>query len=1074
MRAAEDGLQFVRLAGRTHVHMTNTRLVSVFALLFCGAACGGSSSPPTGTPTALSIEPLELRLRAPIGVGFRAPDEGSFRITNLGPDATFSVEVPPSEPAFTFDPSPAPGSPATVTLRGDAYDVSMPAGSQIELRVVFQPTRASVADGLTRTVSFDGGPLGAASLIGEAFAPVLELRATSTTLGMTEAAQNLTADLGAVPPGFQEEIMLSATNPYDFEVPIHLARELVFSPCPAGPSGFCAPTPSAITVGQSDVVLFPNETKDLFFFTFSVARGAAEDLSSTHSIPFEVCEFMDDTASCTTNDFEVRFVATRPDPIVCEGTDFGTVELRDLLTRTATCTNVSDVALEDVQWTVEPEGLTEFAVVSAPGVPMAPDAFAARETRSIATVFVAANVGPQTGQLLAQGRFSDLEFPLELSNTTLRADVRAQPELALDPVAIDFGPVTVGSSVERTVTAINTGNVPITIESVAPSGPFSAPNFSPLVLLPQASGAFVLRFEPTSDGPITGSLTLTTTPALSPPRAIGVSGIAREDATIEQVSAARSHACMRRANGDVLCWGRGFSGQLGNGSTNMTSLEPILVPLFGNGAAQLELGLDFTCIIRANSGVVSCWGDNRFSQVGDGSGLSFVARPSDLTLPAPAVDLGVGEDQACAVLSTGEVHCWGNNTDGMISATAGARVDTPTPILESNGMPLRNAERVDVHDGWACAVVANGSNRNVVCWGRGPFGLNGQFVGPTAPTPLVTGAVPINDAVDVMLQGDTGPSGGTTFGCLMRSSLSMFCFGANPRGQLGRMTSTSAAGPGRVSMPNDTVLGSAGGDGGCAVDTLGFAYCWGSNRSGNLGAGLATGSSQFEVFPQRVIDHFTGMPLGGPTNPVVQISAGPEQSCAVLDDGQVWCWGFASGGHLGDLQGQFEVGLTGAPRRAAVPLQGSYRATVTHELGYCQDTIDNDGDGLTDHDDPDCLEGDLFANGGTGNLDGAGNDIAIQCGAAGSNSVGVDHVWRWVAPSTGMFEFESSDFSTIVSVYDDRSLGNELACFNTRPTSSEGRFTLNATANTTYFVAVDQNLGAGPTYTLRICPGTCP
>lgn len=73
----------------------------------------------------------------------------------------------------------------------------------------------------------------------------------------------------------------------------------------------------------------------------------------------------------------------------------------------------------------------------------------------------------------------------------------------------------------------------------------------------------------------------------------------------------------------------------------------------------------------------------------------------------------------------------------------------------------------------------------------------------------------------------------------------------------------------------------------CAVGGDGFAWCWGDNTGGKLGDGTADPS----LVPVPV-DQLTG---------VVNVAAGfGNHSCAVLDDGTVWCWGENTWGQLGD------------------------------------------------------------------------------------------------------------------------------------------------------------------------------
>ena len=100
-----------------------------------------------------------------------------------------------------------------------------------------------------------------------------------------------------------------------------------------------------------------------------------------------------------------------------------------------------------------------------------------------------------------------------------------------------------------------------------------------------------------------------------------------------------------------------------------------------------------------------------------------------------------------------------------------------------------------------------------------------------------------------------------------------------------------------VTCPSDceAVDVSAGENHTCAVGGAGVAWCWGDNTSGKLG----DGTTDPRTSPVDV-EQLTG---------VVDVTAGyGEHSCAVLDDGTVWCWGENTWGQLGD--GSFDPSPT--------------------------------------------------------------------------------------------------------------------------------------------------------------------
>ncbi len=81
----------------------------------------------------------------------------------------------------------------------------------------------------------------------------------------------------------------------------------------------------------------------------------------------------------------------------------------------------------------------------------------------------------------------------------------------------------------------------------------------------------------------------------------------------------------------------------------------------------------------------------------------------------------------------------------------------------------------------------------------------------------------------------------------------------------------------------------AGGDHTCAILDDGSVRCWGSNSDGQLGDGTTTS--------RNTPTALSSWPSG---RTAVAITAGGYHTCAILDDGSVRCWGYNSGGQLGD------------------------------------------------------------------------------------------------------------------------------------------------------------------------------
>ena len=147
---------------------------------------------------------------------------------------------------------------------------------------------------------------------------------------------------------------------------------------------------------------------------------------------------------------------------------------------------------------------------------------------------------------------------------------------------------------------------------------------------------------------------------------------------IVQISAGSFHACALTSGGEVKCWGRGASGQLGNGATSDVD-APVTVTSAGTtaltGIAGISLGKDHSCALKSVGGVV-CWGAGGNGRLGDGTNTERT-RPVDVLTSAPSnpalasiAQIGLGNAHTCAVTTAGVVKCWGKGGVGQLGNDA--------------------------------------------------------------------------------------------------------------------------------------------------------------------------------------------------------------------------------------------------------------------------------------------------------------------------------------------------------------------------------------------------------------------
>jgi alpha-tubulin suppressor-like RCC1 family protein len=162
-----------------------------------------------------------------------------------------------------------------------------------------------------------------------------------------------------------------------------------------------------------------------------------------------------------------------------------------------------------------------------------------------------------------------------------------------------------------------------------------------------------------------------------------------------EVAAGGTHTCVLLVNGTVTCFGYNDMGQLGQTPTQPASSNstPTVVTLAAT-ATHVSVGKQFTCALLSTA-AVRCFGDNASGQLGSGSSGSARNTPNEVTeLTGTVVDVVAGAAHACAVMSTGEVRCWGFNDSGQLGIGTNSNVAKATAIATLNIVPTTTSTTV--------------------------------------------------------------------------------------------------------------------------------------------------------------------------------------------------------------------------------------------------------------------------------------------------------------------------------------------------------------------------------------------
>lgn len=290
------------------------------------------------------------------------------------------------------------------------------------------------------------------------------------------------------------------------------------------------------------------------------------------------------------------------------------------------------------------------------------------------------------------------------------------------------------------------------------------------------------------------------------------------------------YSCALLSNGNVQCWGRNTKGETAGYSGRM--------------AKAVSLDGFHSCALMS-LGNVQCWGADDLSDTVGFTKLGNLGVDTSAGYSGGnATALSVGYIHSCALLSTGNVQCWGFNNYG-----------------QSVGYSGGNATAVSAGVQHSCALLTNG---NVQCWGRNDTGESAGYSG--------------GNAISV--------SAGYGHSCALLSNGNVQCWGGPYDGYSGG--NATAVAVGRSS---------------CALLTNGNVQCWGSNSEGEsdgYSGGSATALTSGRYHSCTLLSsgnvrcwgrNGTGQSIGYSGGNATAVSVGISHSCALLSNGNVRCWG---------------------------------------------------------------------------------------------------------------------------------------------------------------------------------------
>lgn len=315
-----------------------------------------------------------------------------------------------------------------------------------------------------------------------------------------------------------------------------------------------------------------------------------------------------------------------------------------------------------------------------------------------------------------------------------------------------------------------------------------------------------------------------------------------------------------RDSSEVVAWGYGSYGQIGNSTTPTVTNFPVAV-LNEDGSSNLS-GVEMIQsgelhhVALLNDGTLLTWGYNGFGQLGSGNTTqSSLPQPvliDDVTPLTNITNIATGKMAHFNLAQDrwGRVWSWGRNNQGQLGNGTTQNSRYAQLVMDSSGYPVTDVVALAAGIDFSMALRRDGS---VLSWGNNS---NGQLGNANSGVDELYPVEVLDSSGSLPLSGVTAISASNYSSLARLTDASLLSWGRDSNGQLGNGGSNSDS-----SLPT-TVLDSDGLSAVAGVSLItsgsqhhmlmkqdGSLYSWGYNGYGQLGVGSTTPSFDY---PQSV------------------------------------------------------------------------------------------------------------------------------------------------------------------------------------------------------------------------------
>ncbi len=364
-----------------------------------------------------------------------------------------------------------------------------------------------------------------------------------------------------------------------------------------------------------------------------------------------------------------------------------------------------------------------------------------------------------------------------------------------------------------------------------------------------------------------------------------------------KLAAGGQHTVLLSADGTVYTFGRGLWGQLGHGD-QVDRWVPIPIEhenLSGHTIIDVAAGLRHTVLLSAD-GTVLTFGSGSSGQLGHGDNQNrFVPTPIEYQGLDGYIITGAaaGMSQTILTASDGTAFTFGSGRGGQLGHGNQSSRDTPTRIEHASlsGFTIRSVAagtggQIGRSPGGAHSLLLSG-NGTVFGFGDNQFGQLGRENMPNSLVPVRVAAG------DVSGQAIADISAGGIHTILRSLGGKAFAFGSGAYGRLGHGGTEVRVLPALIdheNLVNHNIRRiSAGGEHSVLLSEDGTVFTFGRNILGQLGHG----DRENRLVPVLIEhEHLSG-------HTIVEIAAGANHTVLLSEDGTVFTFGANLSGRLG-------------------------------------------------------------------------------------------------------------------------------------------------------------------------------